>query len=95
MSDLNIPESGDEAFEKFLKDNIDKNMEKSILTIIYSLKEKTSYMNNFYKISLESYMKMTPDDPLKKDLGKTILKLIKQSLMAVNQFDYVLLEDDE
>ena len=91
MNELNNQENGDAEFEKYLKGNADK----SILTILYALKEKTIYINNFYKTILDAYLRMASDDPLKKDLEKTISKLSRYSMKVISQFDYVLLDDED
>lgn len=82
-------EYGDENFKDFM----DKSSELKI--VINTIRYKIKSIIELYSSSLNTYLKLNNEDPLKKELREYLLELFKHSLQAIDQFDYALLGDDD
>jgi hypothetical protein len=86
-------EKGDEAFEKFINENTCPNNNIALLVLV--LREKVRHLSTVYNTSLGAYLKLGDSDPIRAEMGKFISKLMEQSVQSLNQFDFILMEDEE
>lgn len=91
MPEKSAHEYGDDEFKEYLKES--ENSDPLIL-IINTLRCKIKAVSELYSKSLDAYLKMKDDDPLKKELVKYIMKLTEQASQTMDQFNYALLSDD-
>ena len=91
MSDQ-IPENGDEIFQKFLDNNSSPN---NFSLIVLALREKARHLSVMYNMSLGAYLKLPDNDPIRLELRKFISKLWEQSDQSLTQFDFLLMDNIE
>jgi hypothetical protein len=48
-----------------------------------------------YNTTLGAYLKLGEADPVRAEMGKFISKLMEQSAQSLNQFDFLLMDDDD
>jgi hypothetical protein len=86
---------GDGALENYINKNSDGSFPKELAIILMALKEKMTYLTKIYGLSMESYLKLDSKDPLKELLKNHIIKISDYSIQAIDQFDYILMCDNE
>jgi hypothetical protein len=88
----NLPENGDDEFEKFINENADTC--SNISLIVLTIREKTKFLINSYNTSLGAYLKLNDSDPLRAELKQHITKLMDYSFRCLDQFDFAVMDDD-
>lgn len=91
---------GDKDFENFMDDGNGQEKEEcpkinEMVLIVSTIREKMKFINAIYRESLNSYEKIKDDDSLKPDLKKFITDLMAQTMVAMNQLDYALIDDTD
>ena len=82
----------DEDFEKFLDDDQNEPSRLPIPCVITSiLKEKSKLLSNLLDSSLKNYGNIT-NDAFRNSIELYINKLFEQTLMTLDQFDFLLME---
>jgi len=100
MTDKNY---GDKEFEDFMENDEGNDSSQGhecpkineMVLIISTIREKMKFINSLFKESVGSYEKIKDGDPLKTDLKKYITDLMVQSVEAMNQLDYALIDTSD
>lgn len=85
---------GDGALEKFINGNLDSSFPKELAMLLIALKEKMAYVTKLYDSVLNAYLKLSDKDPLREILKEHIIGLSKYSTEVIDQFDYILMNED-
>lgn len=98
-----MSEIGDEKdFEDYLEDKDSNNLnDNSFSIIVDTIKSKMECISKTYSTTLENYVKLKElsklenSDPMLNKLSEFIEKLIFLSLQTFNQFDYIMINDED
>lgn len=86
---------GDEKFKEYMG-KIEKFEEgDSLDSVLNTLKYKITIISDLYSKSVETYIAVEKDDPIKKDLSKYINQLIEHSIQTFDQFNYILIDIED
>ena len=96
MSDL----PGDKEFGEFINNGGEEETESShecprMFFIVSVIREKIKFINHLMKISTETYLKLTENDPLKEKFKVFLSELMENSNRSIDQLDFTLIEDDD
>jgi hypothetical protein len=84
---------GDEDFKDFMDKEYNKH--DPIIIIIEAIRCKMLAISDIYSKSLDAYMSLKDDDPLRENLKEHILKMMEHTQETMNQFNYALIEDED
>jgi hypothetical protein len=91
MNDKENHEPGDQDFENFIRENSVACMSFPLFVV----KEKMRAIQNMYSRTLDTYVNLGEAEPLKRKLLNYLEKLVTTSCETFDQFDFLLIDDDE
>lgn len=85
-------EFGDERFQEYMNRINSSEEEDAIEHILEALKFEMTSISDLYKKSIDRYILLTNNDPIKEKLSKFIIQLIDHLTNTIDQFNFILVD---
>ena len=86
-------EFGDGDFKDYM--DREYNKQDPLMIIIKAIRYKMLAISDIYSKTLDAYMTLKDDDPLKPELKAHILRMMEHTKQTMNQYNYALISDDD
>jgi len=87
-------ENSDEDFKEFLK-NQNSNSDSLAEWVVATSLAKMDILKETFRISMDSYLKLSNEDPLKKDIGEFSKNMSQEINYVIRTIDYVVMRESD